>query len=215
MAVLYTNNASSTLASSITNSATSIALATGTGAKFPAVSGTDVFYATLQSGSGVLEIVKCTARSGDTLTVVRGQDGTSASTFSAGDIVELRITKAMLDQLITDTFSVAATLSNKTFTGYTETVYVLGTSGSIALNPANGTIQTCAAAGTVTFTDSLSAGQSIVLMLTGGVANTINWPTTTWVGSSGNVAPTLTASTTLVFWKVSTTLYGSMVGSYA
>ena len=98
---------------------------------------------------------------------------------------------------------------------YTETVYALGTSGSIALSPANGTIQTCAAAGTVTFTDSLAAGQSIVLMLTGGVANTINWPTTTWVSSTGNAAPTLTASSVLVFWKVSTTLYGSFVGSYA
>lgn len=106
------------------------------------------------------------------------------------------------------------TLTNKTFTGYTETVYALGTSGSIALNPANGTIQTCAAAGTVTFTDSISAGQSIVLMLTGGNTNTINWPTTTWVSTSGNVAPTLTASSVLVFWKVSTTLYGSFVGSY-
>lgn len=108
------------------------------------------------------------------------------------------------------------TVSSLTLGGsYTETVYTLGTSGSIALNPANGTIQTCAAAGTVTFTDSLSAGQSIVLMLTGGVANTINWPTTTWISSSGNVAPTLTASSSLVFWKVSTTLYGAYVGSYA
>jgi hypothetical protein len=107
------------------------------------------------------------------------------------------------------------TLTNKTFTGYTETVYALGTSGSIALNPANGTIQTCAAAGSVTFTDSLSSGQSIVLMLTGGSTNTIVFPTMTWVTSNGNVAPTLPASGTIVFWKVSTTLYGAYVGSYA
>lgn len=105
-------------------------------------------------------------------------------------------------------------LSNPTLTGYTETVYTLGTSGSIALNPANGTIQSCAAAGTVTFTDSLAAGQSIVLRLTGGVANTINWPTTTWISATGNVAPTLSASCVLVFFKISTTLYGSYVGSY-
>ena len=106
-------------------------------------------------------------------------------------------------------------LSNPTLTGYIETIYALGTSGSIALNPANGTIQTCAAAGTVTFTDSLSAGQSIVLRLTGGVANTINWPTTTWISATGNTAPTLSASCVLVFFKISTTLYGSYVGSYA
>ena len=107
------------------------------------------------------------------------------------------------------------TLTNKTLTGYTETVYSLGTSGSQALNPANGTIQTCAAAGTTTFTDSLSAGQSIVLMLTNGSTYTINWPTITWVGPNGNTAPTLNAANTIVFWKVSTTLYGAVVGKYA
>jgi hypothetical protein len=107
------------------------------------------------------------------------------------------------------------TLTNKTLTGYTETVYALGTSGSQALNPANGTIQTCAAAGTTTFTDSLSAGQSIVLMLTNGSTYTINWPTMTWVGPNGNAAPTLNAANTIVFWKVSTTLYGAVVGKYA
>lgn len=107
-----------------------------------------------------------------------------------------------------------STLTNKTFTGYTETVYTLGTSGSIALNPSNGTIQTCAAAGTVTFTDSLSAGQSIVLMLTGATTYTINWPTVTWISSTGNTPPVATASMSIVFFKVSTTLYGAFVGSY-
>ena len=107
------------------------------------------------------------------------------------------------------------TLTNKTFTGYTETVYALGTSGSQALNPANGTVQTCAAAGTVSFTDSLSSGQSIVVMLTNGSTYTINYPTITWVGPNGNTAPTLNAANVLVFWKVSTTLYGAHVGKYA
>ena len=113
------------------------------------------------------------------------------------------------------------TLTNKTMTNvvldgsYTEDVYTLGTSGSIALDPANGTIQSCAAAGTVTFTDSLSSGQSISLRLTSGASYTINWPTITWVTSAGNTAPTLTANDTLVFWKISTTLYGAYVGSGA
>jgi hypothetical protein len=35
-----------------------------------------------------------------------------------------------------------------------------------------------------------------------------------WVTSGGNVAPTLTAKDTLVFWKVSSTLYGAYTGSY-
>jgi len=113
------------------------------------------------------------------------------------------------------------TLTNKTieagtFTnGYTEEVFALGTSGSLALNPANGSIQTCVLAGNPTFTDSLAAGQSIVLMLENGASYTVIFPTTTWVSSTGNDAPTLTADDVLVFWKISTTLYGAYVGSFA
>ena len=42
------------------------------------------------------EIVKVTNVSGTTLTVVRAQDGTSASAAASGDRIELRITTAML-----------------------------------------------------------------------------------------------------------------------
>jgi hypothetical protein len=96
----------------------------------------------------------------------------------------------------------------------TEGVFALGTSGSIALNPANGTIQTCALAGNPTFTDSLAAGQSLALRLNNGASYTVTWPTMTWVTSGGNAAPTLTAADTLVFWKIGTTLYGAYVGSF-
>ena len=108
------------------------------------------------------------------------------------------------------------TLSGSTATfakGYTETVYTLGTSGSLALNPANGTVQTCALSGNPTFTDSLSAGQSVILMVTNGASYTVTYPTMTWVTAAGNAAPTLTASDTLAFWKVGSTLYGAYVGS--
>ena len=104
---------------------------------------------------------------------------------------------------------------NLTLDAYTEKVATLATSGSIALNPSTGTTLSCAAAGTVTFTDSLSSGQSISLLLTNGSSYTINWPTTTWVTAAGNTAPTLSASNTLVFWKISSTLYGALVGKSA
>lgn len=110
---------------------------------------------------------------------------------------------------------VAQTFSaQQTFGELKETVYTLGTSGTVALDPANGSIQSSATSGAITFTDSLEAGQTLVLMITGGDSNTITWPTTTWVTSGGNVAPTSTASDTFVFWKVSTTLYAAYVGSY-
>ena len=121
--------------------------------------------------------------------------------------------------LILDGTSIKELQSGDTQFGFfgeiTETVYTLGTSGSIALDPANGSIQVSTLSGALTFTDSLDAGQTIVLMLNGGASYTVTWPTVTWVTSTGNTAPTLTANDTLVFWKVSTTLYGAYVGSYA
>lgn len=98
---LFTNNASTTLASSITNVATSLTVLSATGGLFPSPTGSNYFYLTLQNTAGtVIEIVKCTARSGDTLTIVRGQEGTTASAFSSGDVVELRLTaKGIADNI--------------------------------------------------------------------------------------------------------------------
>lgn len=101
MAVLYTNNATTTLASSISNSATSLTVAIGDGAKFPNPTAGDFFYVTLTSGNTV-EIAKVTSRLSDTFTVIRAQDGTSAASFVSGATVELRITAGMLDQLKLD-----------------------------------------------------------------------------------------------------------------
>jgi hypothetical protein len=95
---LFTNNAYSTLASSITDIATTMTVATGEGARFPAVSGSDYFYVTLVDTSNNMEIVKVTARSTDTFTIVRGQDGTSGTGFSASDRVELRPTAAAIEE---------------------------------------------------------------------------------------------------------------------
>lgn len=92
---LFTNNANTTLASGITSGATSLTVASGDGAKFPNPTSPDYFLATLEAGS-VREIVKVTARSTDTFTIVRAQEGTSAAAWSAGDKAELRLTAGAL-----------------------------------------------------------------------------------------------------------------------
>jgi len=98
-----------------------------------------------------------------------------------------------------------------TAANYSTEVYALtGTE----IDPANGGIQTKTLSGATTFTEVLSSGESVVLMIDGGDANAVTWPTITWVTSAGNAAPTLTANDTIVLWKVSTTLYGAYTGSY-
>jgi hypothetical protein len=159
--------------------------------------------------------------------LLAGGTMTGAITFAAGQTFTgtLPLTGGTMTGAITfaagQTFTGTLPLTGGTMTGnltldaYTEKVATLATSGTIALNPSTGTTLSCAAAGTVTFTDSLSSGQSISLLLTNGSSYTINWPTTTWVTAAGNTAPTLSASNTLVFWKISSTLYGALVGKSA
>lgn len=100
MAVLLANNATSRLASSLTAGATALSVTSGEGAKFPSPTGADWFPLTLIKSSGALEILRCTARSGDVFTVTRAQEGTAAQAFSAGDRVEVRLTKAVMDAIV-------------------------------------------------------------------------------------------------------------------
>lgn len=100
MAVLINNNAVSRLASSLSAVATTLSVTPGDGAKYPSPADGNWFPATILKASGVYEIVRCTARAGDVLTIARSQEGTAASAFDAGDRVELRITKAAFDELM-------------------------------------------------------------------------------------------------------------------
>ena len=94
MAVVFKNNAKTTLASSLTSSATSVTVADGSA--FPSLSGGDTFFCTFDNGTNV-EVVKVTARSSNTLTIVRAQDDTTARAFSTGAVAELRLTAGILN----------------------------------------------------------------------------------------------------------------------
>lgn len=100
---LFANNAASVLASSLTSVATSLTVTTGHGARFPSPSGGDYFLATLcqQGSAGEInfEIVKVTARSTDSFTIVRAQESTTALAYNAGDKFELRLTQETMEGL--------------------------------------------------------------------------------------------------------------------
>lgn len=98
MPQLFANNAQGTLASSANPSDTTLTLATGTGASFPSPTGGDFLRLTLTEpgAESSWEVVTCTARSGDVLTVTRAQEGTTAATWAAGSKVELRLTAGVV-----------------------------------------------------------------------------------------------------------------------
>lgn len=97
------NNATSRLASNISATSTTIQLMAGSGALFPAISVSQWFPVTVLSRDGDVEIMKCTARSGDILTVARGIEGTAASAFQQGALVELRMTAGTFIDEVTRT----------------------------------------------------------------------------------------------------------------
>ena len=205
---------------------TGIVKANGAGTISAAVSGTD-YQAPLVAGTDYLAPAAIgvtvqgydadTAKYDDVTANFTGtlQNGGHTVLTNASDYLDSADIGVSVQAYDVDTakLDVAQTFTaQQTFGELKETVYTL--SGT-AIDPANGSIQTKALGANTTFTESLEAGQVVVLMITNGDTYTITWPTITWVTATGNAAPTQTASDTYVVWKVSTTLYGAYVGSYA
>lgn len=97
MTVKFTNNATSLLSSGVDAVTTTIAITSGDEGNFPTLGAGDWCPITVVDGAGNMEIMRCTARSGVTLTVVRAQEGTTAKSFSAGARVDVRLTSAALE----------------------------------------------------------------------------------------------------------------------
>lgn len=96
---LFSNNASTTLAATLTAEATALTVATDTGDLFSSPSGFDFELITLTDGAEV-EIVKVTGRTADELTVERGQEGTVAREWLADTLVEGRLTAGTLQSAL-------------------------------------------------------------------------------------------------------------------
>lgn len=114
LTLLAANNAQTVLAAGISASATSMTVNSGTGSLFPAPSaGVSFFKLTLiDAATGQLtEIVHVTARSGDTMTIDRAQEGTTARAWSANDIAANMMTAGTLSYLLTNFQPLDATLT--------------------------------------------------------------------------------------------------------
>lgn len=107
----------------------------------------------------------------------------------------------------------AQTLSNKTLTGYTETVFALSGITPV-ISAANGTVQTWALTANSAPANDLQSGQNVTLMIDDESSYSITWPSVVWKTGNG-LAPTLntTGFTAVLLWQVGTTLYGARVGN--
>ena len=124
--LIFQDNASSLLASGILATDLSLTVTATTGSRFSAPSAGQFALLTLEDVSGNIEVVKVTARTGDSFTIVRAQEGTTALPFASGSAVEQRVTAGMLGLFLqktgSDTLSGTTTVSG---------VLAMGGGGSI------------------------------------------------------------------------------------
>ena len=114
--IKFTNNFVATLAAAISDADTAVTLDAGSGAKLPNYGGGDYEYMTIGSVANNLEIVKVTARAGDILTVTRGQDGTTAKAWNAGDQINSRPCAAAMNDALQVNVA-KADVDSQVFTG--------------------------------------------------------------------------------------------------
>jgi len=137
---VFSDFATTSLAAAASAGSTSLTLAPGTGALFPSPPAGQEFALVLNDLATRLkfEIVYCTARTLDVLTVVRGQEGTTAQAWSIGDLcwngpTAGQIANAvqsphMLDGSISPTFGNIT--SNGTIVGNGPGLLAIGAAGS-------------------------------------------------------------------------------------
>jgi hypothetical protein len=99
---VYSDFATTTLAANIGPSAVLVTLAPGSGALFPAPASGQQFALVFNDAltRDVFEVAYCTHRSGDVLTIVRGQEGSTAKSWVIGDFAYNPPTSGQMNNLL-------------------------------------------------------------------------------------------------------------------
>ena len=190
--------------------------------KLANVSATDRLLGRSTAGAGAIEEVTCTAAG---RALIDDADAAAQRTtlgLAIGtDVQAYDADTAKLD--VAQTFTAVQTLTDPAIIGtILEDVFTITDGAAFEVDPGNGSIQliTLGANRTPKATN-FAAGESITLMVNDGTAYTLTWTDATWGASgvawTGGSAPTLATSgyTVLQFWKVSTQVYGALVGEVA
>lgn len=184
-----------TLASGISNSATSMTVASGTGAALLGgitlgAGNVDQFTVALDVDTANEEIVFITASSSDTFTIVRGRAGTSAIAHSAGATVKHVLTSDDLDAFNT----AVSPVSSITFSGSssgTMTLQAASVASGVVTMPA-GTASLVTTSATQTLTNKTLTAPVISTITNTG---TVTLPTLTDTLVSRTATETLTNKT--------------------
>ena len=169
--MLFANNANTTLASSLTNVATTMSVTSASA--FPSPTGSQYFYCTLADAATqtTIEIVKVTAVSGTTFTIVRGQDGTTGTIFASGAVVSLRLVAASLNDF-------PKLDEANTFTGTITTSALVSTGGTIDNTVIGGTTPAAGTFTTITGqTEVLKGTGQNLLIYSNAFSTTAGWGT--------------------------------------
>jgi len=190
--LVFANNASASLSASRIAADTTLFVTSGQGAAFPACSAADgtAFYATLTSDGlpGTREIVLITDHAAytDTMTAVRGQDGTTALDWASGSTIECRVTAGMLAS-----FGQAWTAEVGASALYGYCAVAVGSDGLLV--PADCTIAAHMGAVVGVVVDYTAAGDDATVQ-TGRVINYASWswtPGPVFVGTGGALTQTV------------------------
>jgi microcystin-dependent protein len=166
MPISLGNNASAHLSAPLAADGDTIVLVTAEMGNFPGLTAGQWFPLTLVDSAGHMEITKVTARAGNILTALRGQEGTSARAWLAGDRAEIRLTAAAIAELVAGTQDVAddlaayQTSNNAAVAANTSAIAgKLATSSAGYMRAAGGTLQIdCSGTDPVLTKDGSAAG---------------------------------------------------------
>jgi len=180
---------------------------TGHGDRFPVVASPDVAYVTLENSAGTREIIKITARASgaDAMTVTRGEDGTTATTWSIGDAVEQRLPAILLRQFATANEQLTSVTGTDTIAGTAApgiTAYATnqmfrwiasGTNTGAATLNVNGlgAKSIYKAGATELASGEITSGSAVAVMYDGTQFQLVSRPSAAVVGTSGTFSTTL------------------------
>jgi hypothetical protein len=98
---VFKNFARSTLGAALTASATTLQVDANHGDRFPSPTDPDEVFSIVLTSGDQYEIVYCTARAGDYLTIERAKEGTTALAFAAGALVLHQVTAGFWEKVAT------------------------------------------------------------------------------------------------------------------